>query len=32
MTITNGFYKRNNGTNALIQVVGEHESGDLLCL
>lgn len=28
----NGWYKRNNGTNALIQVVGKHESGDLLCL
>lgn len=32
MTIENGFYKRNNGSNALIQVVGEHESGDALCL
>lgn len=27
----NGWYKRNNGTNALIEVVGKHESGDYLC-
>ena len=27
----NGFYKRNNGSNALIEVVGKHESGDILC-
>lgn len=30
-TIKEGYYKRNNGSQALIQVVGEHESGDLLC-
>lgn len=32
MKIKEGFYKRNNGSNALIKVVGEHESGDLLCV
>ena len=32
MEVTNGFYKRNNGSEALIQVVGTHESGDYLCL
>jgi len=29
--IEKGWYKRNNGSNALIEVVDEHESGDLLC-
>lgn len=27
----NGWYKRNNGSNALLEVVGVHESGDVLC-
>lgn len=27
----NGWYKRNNRSNALIEVVGKHESGDILC-
>ena len=31
-TIKNGWYLRNNGSQALIQVVGVHESGDALCL
>lgn len=30
--IDNGWYKRNNGSDAIIQVVGQHESGDALCI
>jgi len=32
MKIEKGYYKRNNGSNALLEVVGEHESGDVLCV
>jgi len=30
MKFEKGYYKRNNGSSALIEVVGEHESGDVL--
>lgn len=30
--VQNGYYKRNNGSEAIIEVVGIHESGDYLCV